>query len=182
MKKGKPRKAAGGRAPRAPKPVPGCVVFEHDPGEAGLEPFLGAAYLLMDRAYARLDGTRERPRVILAPKGAATPAALKSLREDFLAELAAQRLRWAVARNNRPVREFVAENALTLAQEFERRSAPPEPAAEQLSDAQRAEIARLIAEVETEIKEMNASAKSEERPRASLSWEAAREPGPEDRP
>src|SRR5688572_33055577 len=50
-----------------------------------LEAVLGAAYLLTDRAWARLDGDRQRAlTVTLRPKD--PKAALKALAEDFLDE------------------------------------------------------------------------------------------------
>jgi His-Xaa-Ser system protein HxsD len=155
------------------------VSFTLDPRRDGLEPLLGAAYLMTDRAYARLDGDAKKSlRVTLTPKGDRGAKSLAALEADFRAELESQRLRWAVARANRPVREYVAENALTLAEEFEKRSAAaPAPAGDQLTDAQRAEIARLIAEVEGEIKEMNAKPKADGRAETALSWEAAQEQG-----
>lgn len=141
----------------------------------GLEPVLGAAYLMMDRAYASLDGDKTKSlTVTLRPKdGSAGAAALKRAFED---ELAAQKLRWAVARNNQPVREYVAENALALAGEFAARAAAPaEPAVEQLTSEQRSEIERLIAEVETEISQMNSKKEHADAKDAALSWEASQE-------
>ncbi|MBI3565460.1 MAG: hypothetical protein HY079_09720 [Elusimicrobia bacterium] len=142
----------------------------------GLEPALGAAYMMMDRAYASLDGDKVKTlRVTLRPKSGGA-AALKALKADFAAELAAQKLRWAVARNNAPVREYVAENAIALAEEFAARAAAPaEPAAEQLTSEQRSEIERLIAEVETEISEMNKKKELPDPKGKALSWEAAQE-------
>lgn len=158
----------------------GGVSFVLDPRVEGLEPILGAAYLLMDRAYALIQGdTRRSLRVTLRPKAAGGRPALAALRRAFEDELAAQRLRWAVARRNRPVREYVAENALALAREFAERAAAPEtapgaPPEDRLTAEQQAEIERLIAEVETEIAELNASGRPG-RAETGLSWEAARD-------
>lgn len=164
---------------RAPKAAE--LSFPLDPRKEGLEPILGAAYLLMDRAYASLDGDKVKSlTVTLRPKGAAAAKDLAALKRAFLDELAAQKLRWAVARNNQPVREYVAENALALAEEFAKRAAAPaEPAAEQLTSEQRSEIERLIAEVETEISAMNVKKELPDPAGKSLSWEAAQETGKE---
>jgi His-Xaa-Ser system protein HxsD len=155
----------------------GEVTFSLDVRKEGLEPILGAAYLLMDRAYAMIDGDKAKSlKVTLRPKAGRTAADLSALKRAFEDELAAQRLRWAVARNNQPVREYVAENALALSEEFAKRAAAPaaEPQSEQLTADQRSEIERLIAEVETEISQMNA--KKDPAPKeAALSWEAAQE-------
>jgi His-Xaa-Ser system protein HxsD len=167
------------RAPAAAKPAVGEVVLVLDPRREGLEPILGAAYLMMDRAYASLSGDKAKSlTVTLRPKAARGAADLKALKSAFEAELAAQKLRWAVARNNQSVREYVAENALTLADEFAKRAAAPaEPAAEQLTVEQRSEIERLIAEVETEISEMNSKKELADPKGKTLSWEAAQEKG-----
>lgn len=169
----RPRKAA---AKPARRPASAEVVVSLDLRREGLEPVLGAAYMMMDRAYASLDGDKVKTlRVTLRPKSGGA-AALKALKADFAAELAAQKLRWAVARNNASVREYVAENAIALAEEFAARAAAPaEPAAEQLTSEQRSEIERLIAEVETEISEMNKKKELPDPKGKALSWEAAQE-------
>jgi His-Xaa-Ser system protein HxsD len=151
------------------------VTVAVDSRRDGPEPVLGAAYLMMDRAYALIEGGKSGSlRVTLRPKGSRRAADLSALRRAFADELGAQRLRWAVARNNRPVREYVAENALALAAEFSARAAAAaEPAADQLTADQRSEIERLIAEVETEIAEMNVKKELPDPKGAALSWEAA---------
>jgi His-Xaa-Ser system protein HxsD len=162
---------------RRAAPATGEVVVSVKPGADGPEPVLGAAYLMMDRAYALVEPAASGAlRVTLRPKGARGSAELKALESAFQDELAAQRLRWAVARNNISVREYVAENALSLAEEFASRpAAAPEPANEQLTADQRAEIERLIAEVETEISDMNRDQKLPDPKGATRSWEAAQE-------
>ena len=171
-------------AKRAIKPVtkkknatPGEIVFRLEVRKEGLEPILGTAYLLMDRAYALLEGDKTKSlTVTLRPKAARGTAELAALKRVFEDELASQKLRWTVARNNQPVREYVAENALALAEEFAKRAAPPaEPTAEVLTTEQRSEIERLIAEVETEISQMNAKKEHAATKDAALSWEAAQE-------
>ena len=177
----KPKRARAAKKrsakPRRAAKAAGELVFELDARRDGPEPILGAAYLLMDRAYALVSGDKSKTlTVTLRPKGARGAADLAALKRAFENELAAQRLRWAVARNNKPVREYVAENALALAQEFAARAAAPaEPAAEQLTTEQRSEIERLIAEVETEIAQMNAKKDPAAPKDAALSWEAAQQ-------
>lgn len=126
---------------------------------------------MTDRAYAQLEPLAGGGlRVTLTPKGLRGAEPLAALREAFLAEWRSQRLRWALARANQPIREYVVENAIALAQG---RAEPPAPAAsEELTAEQRSEIEKLIAEVESEIKDMNES-KAPRDPRGlSASWEA----------
>ena len=174
----KKRAPAAKRVMKAAPANAGEISFELDARPDGPEPILGAAYLLMDRAYAFVSGDKAKIlSVTLRPKGARGPAELAALKRAFEEELKAQRLRWAVARNNRPVREYVAENALALAQEFAARAAaaPAEPAAEQLTTEQRSEIERLIAEVEAEISSMNVKKEHPDAKGAALSWEATQQ-------
>ena len=156
----------------------GEITFELDARPDGPEPILGAAYLLMDRAYSFISGDKTKTlSVTLRPKGARGSADLAALKRAFEEELAAQRLRWAVARNNRSVREYVAENALALAKEFAERAASGSgAAAESLTAEQRSEIERLIAEVETEIAQMNVKNEHSDAKGAALSWESAQKP------
>lgn len=147
--------------PRKNKTISGASVrFRLSVKQEGLEPILGAAYLMMDRAYVALDGDRKRSLIVaLRPKRQAGSEGLQRLAAAFETELASQKIRWAIAKNNQPIREYLAEQAVLLAQG---RVAPPaappaaaSPAAEQLSDDQCKEIEKLIAEVEEEIKAMN---------------------------
>jgi His-Xaa-Ser system protein HxsD len=157
-----------------PAAASGTVSLDLDARTDGPEPILGAAYLMMDRAYALVSGdARKSMSVTLKPKEASGAAGLASLKKDFELEYAAQKVRWAVARNNRSVREYVAENALALAKEFSERPSAAEPAAEKLTAEQSSEIERLIAEVEAEITQMNAKKELPDEKGKSLSWEAA---------
>jgi hypothetical protein len=156
----------------AKKKAPAGLRFTLDVKKLGLEPALGAAYLMMDRAWVWLEGDKSKSLVVtLEPKPGWSAAGVSA---DFSAELESQKLRWAVARNNRSVREYVAENAVSLAQQ-KPAAAPAEAAPEQLTDAQRSEIERLIAEVEAEIKDMNAKKAVPDPKGVAPSWEAQQE-------
>lgn len=137
---------------------------------------------MTDRAYARLDGDKAKSlRVTLTPKGPRGAKAVAALRDAFLAEFESQKVRWAIAVANKPIREYLVENAVALAQ-GRAEPAPAAPAAaEELTADQRAEIERLIAEVETEIREMNDGQALPDPKGVSPSWEArqASADGPE---
>lgn len=176
----KPAKAKAAAA----KPVPcrysidekaGTVTCKLSVPQETLEAILGAAYLLTDRAYARLDGDRERSvTVTLRPKAA---AGLKELAETFVAELETQKVRWAIARNNLPIREFVAEQAVLLANgKLPAEPAPAAPPADELSADQRLEIEKLIAEVEAEIKTLNDKKAPADPKKIAASWEEKQQP------
>ena len=180
--------AAKAVAPAKAASKNGSLTFTFDPRKEALEHLLGAAYLMMDRAWARLGGDKDKSLTIeLTPKKDRSAKALAQLEADFVAELSSQRLRWAVARNNQPVREYVAEHALTLAEEYKKRTeaaaaaaasssaAPGEAPADQLTAEQKSEIERLIAEVELEISAMNKTAEHKDPEGRTLSWEAANE-------
>lgn len=134
------------------------VLFALDVKTQGLEAIFGSAYLMMDKAFVSLSGDRaKKVNVVLRAKD---PKAVKpkTLAEEFLSDLATQKVRWTVAKNNLPIREFIAEQAVLIANGTippAAATAAQEPAAEQLTDAQRAEIEKLISEVESEIKTMN---------------------------
>ena len=140
-----------------PKISAGQAVFSLSVKNYGLEPILGAAYMMMDRMFVALAGDSKKTiQVSLRAKpDVKTPMAV--LAKDFAAELRTQELRWALAKNNLPVREFIAEQAVLLANGriTPPAAAPEEPAAEELSVEQKSEIEKLIAEVEAEIKTMN---------------------------
>lgn len=163
------------------KAAPGTVVFSLDARKAGLDVILGTAYLMSDRAYVRLDGDRAKVLTVsLTPKGARAAKDLKQLEAAFLAELESQKARWALARANQPIREYLVENAVALAQGRAQAAAASAPAApEELTAEQRAEIERLISEVETEIKEMNDKKAHADPKGVSPSWEAQQQGAPE---
>lgn len=183
--KSAPTKSAPAKPAAAPAPKLSAsgASFSLDVKAHGLEPILGAAYLLMDRAYVLLSG--DRAKTLVVSLRAKNPKALspKALAAEYLSDLAAQKVRWAVARNNQPIREYIAEQAVLIASgKIQPPAAPaaaaPEPAVDQLTDDQRLEIEKLIAEVEAEIKTMNAdkAKPSVADPKnVSASWEAAQE-------
>src|SRR5689334_5992558 len=108
------------RARRTAKAVSGAPVFSPlsvsfslPVKAAGLEPLLGAAYLLTDRAYVMLSGDRAKTLVVrLRPKKDAGKKGLEALAKAFEAELASQKVRWTIAKNNQSVREYLAEQAV----------------------------------------------------------------------
>lgn len=131
------------------------VSYSLDVKKEGIESIFGAAYLMMEKAYVSLSGDRGKTvGVVLRPKD---PKALKlrALADEFLSDLEGQKIRWAVAKNNLPIREFIAEQAVLIVNGTVPPPAQSPAAPEQLSDDQRAEIEKLIAEVEAEIKTMN---------------------------
>lgn len=148
----------------------------------GLEPVFGAAYLMMDKAFVSLAGDSAKQIVVVLR--AKDPKAIKpkALAAEFLSDLEAQKVRWAVAKNNLPIREYIAEQAVLIANgtipaPSQTAAAAPEPAAEQLTDDQRAEIEKLIAEVETEIKTMNDKKLVSDPKGVKASWEEKQEQG-----
>lgn len=173
--------APAGRAAAAPSfkvdAANECVVADLSVAAEGLEPILGASYLLMDRAFALLEGDRAKKlRVTLRPKEPSKrgPAELKALGEAFVAELQTQKVRWAISKNNQPIREFIAEQAVLLANGQLPEPAPAAeaaPPAEELSQAQRQEIEKLIAEVEAEIKSLNDKKPAADPKNIAASWE-----------
>lgn len=157
----------------------GEAVFELSVKTEGLEPILGAAYLMMDRAFVLLGGDRTKTlRVALKAKSVAA-GALEAAAEDFKAELEAQKLRWAIAKANQPIREFVVEQALLMASGAVPRPSQAEaaPAADELTAAQRSEIDRLIAEVEAEIKTLGDKKALADPKGIRPSWEEKQEGG-----
>lgn len=187
--KTKIKKKAPKSAPVKKPAKPAAVSFKLSDSEVsaafdvkkeGLESIFGAAYLMMDRAYVSLSGDRAgKVEVVLRPKD---PKALKlrALAEEFVSDFESQKIRWAVAKNNLPIREFIAEQAVliangTIAPPSAASAAPPEPAAEQLTDEQRAEIEKLISEVESEIKTMNDKKVALDPRGIKASWEETQE-------
>lgn len=177
-KKAAPKKAAK-KAPSATLPktfAAGSVTFALDVRPDGLEPLLGAAYMMTDRCFVALGGDRrKRIEVTLEGRKPLEGAALRELADLFEREVATQRVRWAVARKNLPVREYIAEQAVRLAQAGTAPAAAEPKQEEELSAEQRKEIDSLIAEVEAEIQSLKGSAADPEN--LSAPWEAKRRPG-----
>ena len=155
------------------------VSFSLDVKKEGVEPIFASAYLMMDKAFVSLSGDRAKTvGVALRPKDPKATK-LKALAEEFLSDLESQKVRWAVAKNNLPIREFIAEQAVLIAngtvQPPSAAAAPPEPTSEQLTDDQRAEIEKLISEVESEIKTMNEKKINADPKGVKASWEEKQE-------
>lgn len=149
-----------------------AIVFDLDVRSEGIESILGAAYLLTDRAYACLEGDRDkRIKLTLCGKKQLAVGGLKSLAETFIRELDTQKVRWAIAKNNLPVREHIAEQAVLLANGKLQSS----PSSDELSDDQRKEIERLISEVEDEIKAMNQNKTAADPKNIAATWEEKQE-------
>lgn len=135
----------------------------------------GAAYLMTDKAYVVLGGDRKKALTVeLAPKPA-SGITVKELADRFSAELESQVLRWAVAKHNQPIREHVIEQAVLQAN-GRLEPQPAAPAADALSDEQRQEIDRLIAEVEDEIKAINQKKAVPDPKNIKASWEEKQQP------
>jgi His-Xaa-Ser system protein HxsD len=173
-----PRRRQPAEPPARISEAEASVLLECDAREHGVEPILGAAYMMTDRAYVRLSGDRaRRVTVELRSKEPAGKEALAALAEAFQRERRAQEVRWAISKNNQPLREFVAEQAVLFANGHLSEPAPasPAPSGDQLTDAQRQEIERLIAEVEGEIKAMNEKKAVGDPKRIRDSWEGKQE-------
>lgn len=147
----------------------------------GLEAVFGAAYLMMDKAFVSLSG--DRAGKVVVSLRAKDPKAVKpkALAEEFLLDLESQKVRWAVAKNNLPIREHIAEQAVLIANGTipapSAAAAAPEAAAEELTAEQRAEIEKLISEVESEIKSMNDKKVAADPKGIKASWEEKQEQG-----
>ncbi len=153
------------------------LIADCDAKADSLEVIRSAAYVLTDRAYAQLsDGPQGTVRVRLQLKDG-TPEALKALQTTFGDELATQRIRHQIARNNVSIREYIVEQAIHLAQQPAQGAPPPQaPAEPELTEAQRKEIERLIAEVEDEIRAMAPAKAAQDPLRISATWEETHAP------
>ena len=116
----------------------------------GLEPIYSAAYSLMDRAYASLSGNPKTSITVRLELKTPDTKGLAPLKKLFLEELATQKLRWSIAKSNQSLREYVTELAVRKAQAPAMQETSGVGA---LSDSERLEIEKLIAEVETEIQQ-----------------------------
>ncbi len=162
------------------KGMPGAVVAELSVAEHGLGPILGAAYLLTDRVYARVDGDPKKALIVtLVPKEPLKAVELAALKDEFELELATQKLRWALAADNAGVREHVTRQAvlfvnghpLAPASAQASSAGSPQGGADPLSAEQQAEIDRLIAEVETEIKDLKSKPAGADPDGVKATWE-----------
>lgn len=142
--------------------------------EHGLAPILNAAYLLTDRAYARIDGSPKTELTVTLR--AKDPRDAAGLGAEFAATLRTQKLRWAQAEANRELRERVARQGLLIAAGVAPAAPAPAPApaqggGEPLSAEQQAEIDRLIAEVEVEIKDLKKKPAGADPENVRATWE-----------
>lgn len=150
----------------------GEVVAICDPVQDGLEVIRSAAYVLTDRAFALLEeGPKDCVRVVLQPKEPAEEAGLKALARTFEDELATQRIRHQISKNNVSIREYIVEQAILLAQQPAQPPPPQAPPEPELSAEQRKEIERLIAEVEEEIRQQAPARASQDPLKISATWE-----------
>jgi His-Xaa-Ser system protein HxsD len=93
--------------------------FSLDAAKFGAEAVLGAAYLMMDRAFVSISGSRaKRLEVVLKSKSPASAAELEGLARSFLAELETQKVRWALAKDNLAIRRYIVEQAVLLEARF----------------------------------------------------------------
>ncbi len=108
------RKAPAGKAKLYSVFLPqSAVSFALDVPRNGLESILGAAYLMMDRAYVSIEGDRKtKLEVLLQSKTPGAAPRLELLAQAFLAELETQKVRWAIARNNLPLRQHIVEQSV----------------------------------------------------------------------
>lgn len=186
--KTKIKKKAPKSAPLNKPAKPAAVSFKVSDSEVsatfdvkkdGLESILGAAYLMMDKSYVSLSGDRAKNVVVVLRPKDPKMLKLRALAEEFISDFESQKIRWAVAKNNLPIREHIAEQAVLIANGTivppPASGAPPEPASEQLTDDQRAEIERLISEVESEIKTMNDKKVALDPKGIKASWEEKQE-------
>lgn len=153
-----------------------AVAFDLKVAEHGLESIMGAAYLLMDRAFVALRGDRaRRMTVILRAKEKSAARALRGLAATFVNELKTQKVRWAIAKNNLPVREHITELAVLLANGGALEAPPPPGPSVDVDDAlteeQRKEIETLISEVEEEIRVLNEKKTVSDPRNIKASWE-----------
>ena len=154
----------------------GEIVATCDSAKDGIEVIRSAAYVLTDRAFAVIEsGPKESVFVTLQPKVRTDEKGLIALSETFKDELATQRIRHQIAKNNVSIREYIIEQAILLSQQPE--EPPPQaPAEPELNEEQRKEIERLIAEVEDEIR-AQAPTRAEKDPlKITATWEETHAP------
>lgn len=176
--KTKKRAQRAAKKPFWPCAISGAAVsFDLSVKSEGLEPIMGAAYLLTDRTFVSLKGDRsKRIKVTLRLKTPCSVKETKLLAETFRSELRSQKVRWAIAKNNLPIREYIAEQAIQLANGAPSPApASPEASSDQLTAEQRGEIEKLIAEVEEEIKAMNQKKAVPDPKNIKASWEEKQE-------
>ena len=154
------------------KREPSGISFELSVKENGIEAILGAAYLLSDRAFIYLSGDRKKKVcVTLESKTPLSPDGVHQLSNTFFNELETQKVRWAIAKHNLPIREYVARQAIVLANGGTLPSENLSAQGDELSSDQQQEIEKLIAEVEEEIQAMNEKKNPSDPQKIRSSWE-----------
>ncbi len=128
------------------------VVVSVEKGRWPLEAVRMAAHVLSDRAYTQVSEEDGEFSVTLHPKLKADNAALEGLAALFDREVQNQDLRLKLAGSNRETMEYIVSRGLIPASKAA--SAEGGEAEVELSDDQKSEIDRLIAEAETEIADL----------------------------
>jgi len=146
------------------------VVFSIQKKLYPLEIVQGAAYILTDRAVAYVEEEEDEWVLTLESKeGSPDEASLETLAGDFVNEVLNQTIRQRLLASNRSIMELVLSRAFVSARRDDGDpDQPPEASDASLSDEQRAEMEKLIAEAEAEVEKL----KSGESDAAVLdSWE-----------
>ncbi|PCI31635.1 MAG: hypothetical protein COB53_12960 [Elusimicrobia bacterium] len=128
------------------------VVISIEKDRWGIDAVRMAAHVLADRAYAQIFDEDGELSVTLHSKLKADRSALEGLGALFDREVQNQALRLKLVGSNRETMEYIVSRGLVPAN----KAAGPEGAEPEteLSDEQKSEIDRLIAEAETEIAEL----------------------------
>jgi His-Xaa-Ser system protein HxsD len=148
-----------------------------DPERWSLDAVRMAAHVVADRAYAHLAEEAGTLVVTLHAKERADKSSLQALAELFDREVQNQALRLKLERGNRETMEYVVSRALVPAN----KSAGPEAGPEaELSEDQKSEIDRLIAEAEEEIAELKQEKSGADPLGITKTWEEQNQKGERD--
>lgn len=150
------------------------VVFTIDPKRWPLEAARRAAHVLADRAYAHLDQDEDGVVVSLHAKEKLDAKGLEGLAALFDREVQNQSLRIKLESANRETMGYIVSRALVPA--IRSASADAEPETE-LSEDQKSEIDRLIAEAEAEISELKKDESGVDPLGITKTWEERNEKG-----
>lgn len=119
---------------------------------------IGAAYVMTSKAYVLIEGSKASPSVRLSPK-----SGTKDLKEEFLLEYENQRHRWAIAKGSMESRRRIVGRMMGLA---ERLTGTEKRVSSELDEGQKAEIARLLDEANSEPWDPNGVARPWRDPKA----------------